>query len=59
MISEIDIKDWDKESQQAYLKWARDYGLPESTQGIPSQFAAWEAAVKWVLEVTGVKHDSN
>lgn len=56
MISERDIEDWDKESQAAYLKWARDYGLQqEPLIGFPSQYAAWKAAVKWVLE----KYDSS
>lgn len=58
MISEVDIQDWDHESQEAYLKWAKDYGLPESIQGIPSQFAAWKAAVQWVIK-TKNDHPTN
>lgn len=50
MISEVDIKDWDTASQQAYLKWAKDYGLDhEPVIGMPSQAAAWRAAIKWVV----------
>jgi len=49
MINEHDIKDmWDKETQEAYLKWAKEYGLPfEPWQGQPAVSAAWIAAVKW------------
>jgi hypothetical protein len=50
VISEVDINDWDKESQEAYLKWAKDYGLNyEPWLGKPDVAAAWEAAVKWVV----------
>lgn len=49
MISEVDIEDWDEESQKAYLKWAKDYGLEqEPVIGMPSQAAAWRAAITWV-----------
>jgi hypothetical protein len=49
MINEHDIKDmWDKETQEAYLKWAKEYGLPfEPWNGQPAVSAAWIAAVKW------------
>lgn len=51
MISEQDIKDWDKESQQAYLKWAENYGLKyEPWIGQPDVCAAWKAAVQWMKE---------
>jgi len=55
MINEHDIKDWDMESQEAYLKWAKEYNLPyDPWLGQPAVFAAWKAAVKWVKEH---KHD--
>jgi len=49
MINEHDIRDmWDKETQEAYLKWAKEYGLPfEPWNGQPAVSAAWIAAVKW------------
>jgi hypothetical protein len=52
MINEYDIKDmWDKETQEAYLKWAKEYGLPfEPWNGQPAVSAAWIAAVKWYRE---------
>ena len=51
MINEHDIKDWDKESQQAYLQWAKDYGISyEPWLGQPDVLAAWKAAVKWMKE---------
>jgi hypothetical protein len=55
MINEHDIKDmWDKETQEAYLKWAEDYGLDyEPWIGKPDVSAAWIAAVKWYKE----RHD--
>ena len=49
MISEIDIEDWDRESQEAYLEWAEDYGIDyEPWLGQPDISAAWRAAVIWV-----------
>lgn len=49
MISEKDIEDWDKESQQAYLKWAEDYGISyEPYLGQPDIYAAWKAAITWM-----------
>lgn len=51
MISERDIEDWDQESQQAYLKWAEDYGVAyEPWLGKPDICAAWQAAVLWMRE---------
>ena len=52
MINEHDIKDmWDKETQEAYLKWAEDYGLDyEPWHGQPAVSAAWVAAIKWYRE---------
>ncbi len=52
MINEHDIKDmWDKETQEAYLKWAKDYGLDyEPWHGQPAVSAAWIAAIKWYKE---------
>ena len=62
MINEHDIKDmWDKETQEAYLKWAKEYGLPfEPWNGQPAVSAAWIAAVKWYKErkaANGVAYD--
>ena len=51
MINEHDINDWDKESQEAYLKWAKEYGVQhEPWIGQPAVSAAWIAAVKWYKE---------
>jgi hypothetical protein len=52
MINEHDIKDmWDKETQEAYLKWAKEYGVPyDPWFGQPAVSAAWIAAVKWYRE---------
>ena len=52
MINEHDIKDmWDKETQEAYLKWAKEYGVPyDPWQGQPAVSAAWIAAIKWYRE---------
>jgi len=49
MINEYDIKDmWDKETQEAYLKWAKEYGVPyDPWFGQPAVSAAWIAAIKW------------
>ena len=57
MINEYDIKDmWDKETQEAYLKWAEDYGLDyEPWIGQPDVSAAWLAAVKWYREHISMK----
>lgn len=51
MINEHDINDWDKESQEAYLKWAKEYGVQhEPWIGQPAVAASWIAAVKWYKE---------
>jgi hypothetical protein len=52
MINEYDIKDmWDKETQVAYLKWAKEYGVPyDPWFGQPAVSAAWIAAIKWYRE---------
>jgi hypothetical protein len=52
MINEYDIKDmWDKETQEAYLKWAKEYGVPyDPWFGQPAVSAAWIAAIKWYRE---------
>ena len=57
MINEHDINDLcggatgDKESQEAYLKWAKEYGVQhEPWIGQPAVSAAWIAAVKWYKE---------
>jgi hypothetical protein len=52
MINEHDIKDmWDKETQEAYLKWAKEYALDyEPWIGKPDVAAAWIAAIKWYRE---------
>ena len=52
MINEHDIKDmWDKETQEAYLKWAKEYGVPyDPWFGQPAVSAAWIAAIKWYKE---------
>ena len=48
MISEVDIADWDKVSQQAYLEWCESYGIEyEPWIGVPDVAAAWIAGVKW------------
>ena len=62
MINEHDINDmWDKESQEAYLKWAKEYGVQhEPWIGQPAVSAAWIAAVKWYKEkgtVSGATYD--
>ena len=62
VINEHDIKDmWDKETQEAYLKWAKEYGLPfEPWFGQPAVSAAWIAAIKWYKEqkaANGVAYD--
>lgn len=50
MISEVDIADWDKESQKAYLEWCESYGIDyEPWIGVPDVAAAWIAAVKWAM----------
>ena len=50
-----DIKDmWDKETQEAYLKWAKEYNLPyDPWNGQPAVSAAWIAAIKWYKERKG------
>jgi hypothetical protein len=55
MINEHDIKDmWDKETQEAYLKWAKEYGVPyDPWFGQPAVSAAWIAAIKWYKEHKG------
>lgn len=51
MISDVDIEDWDKESQEAYLKWAEDYGLEyEPWIGMPDVTAAFKAGMKFMKE---------
>jgi hypothetical protein len=57
MINEHDINDmWDKETQEAYLKWAKEYGVPyDPWFGQPAVSAAWIAAVKWVEK----RHEEN
>lgn len=56
MINEHDINDWDKESQEAYLKWAKEYGVQhEPWIGQPAVSAAWIAAVKWSREHISMK----
>lgn len=56
MISEKDIEDWDKESQQAYLKWASDYGISyEPYLGQPDIYAAWKAARDWTAKQMSLK----
>jgi hypothetical protein len=56
MINEHDINDWDKESQEAYLKWAKEYGVQhEPWIGQPTSSAAWKAAVEWAEKRIAVK----
>ena len=51
MISEVDIDDWDRESQEAYLKWAEDYGLPyEPWIGQPDVALAFKAGMDYIKE---------
>lgn len=49
MISDVDIEDWDKESQEAYLKWAEDYGISyEPWIGQPDVVAAFKAGMDFM-----------
>ena len=58
MISDVDINDWsrpggtlDKESQEAYLKWAEDYGIIyEPWIGQPDVAAAFKAGLNYMKE---------
>lgn len=56
MISEVDIADWDKASQQAYLQWCESYGIDyEPWIGVPDVAAAWKAGVEWTKKQTGAQ----
>lgn len=55
MISEIDLQDWDKDSQEAYLKWAEDYGITyEPWIGQPDVAAAFKAGISFIKEKYGI-----
>ena len=55
MISEVDIRDWDHLSQEAYNEWADKYyeGKPPTTSGRPSQYAAFMAGMDWTIALMG------
>lgn len=51
MISDVDIEDWDQGYQEAYLKWAEEYGLDyEPYIGHPDVYAAFKAGMKFTKE---------